>query len=403
MAHRRIELMVLFAVLVAAFVVFPSQSEAGAVSAAQRSARKRTAPRKQPPPRTDYTKFSHRTTAHQMACDTCHKFPSPNWKEVRTASDAFEDITEYPQHASCLSCHRQQFFAKERPAPKICSVCHVAVTPRSTVRFPFPNPVERYYQSPKSKDFESAFRVGFPHDKHIELFGRSNVPMRTSYGAPFERVAYRQAASPADASCVNCHVTFQPQGDSKDEFVTPPPKGFDGFWLRKGTFKTAPTGHTKCFECHTADSGMSPAPTDCAVCHKLRTDAPGATTDFDAATAAKMGITDPATLAIWRSRASAAAFPHEGGLHTDVGCTKCHNVSAMDTTDPRTMRVRVQSCGGDSGCHVTATVDDGGALNYELEQRKSDPAFACAKCHVAYSKLPVPAGHRDAVAALGKD
>ncbi len=405
MRHRQTQIIVLAIAVFAALAFYPIVTSAWSDPGAQRSRRTQKRPQKKAPPpsRPDFSVFSHLNPNHQMACDSCHKFPSPNWKDVRAAADAFEDITEYPQHSACLDCHRTQFFAKERPAPRICSVCHVAVTPRSTVRNPFPNPVERFRTSPRAVNFTSDFRVGFPHDKHLELFGRVRLPLETTFGVPFERVAFRQAAPAGSESCANCHVTLQPQGKSPDQYVTKPPAGYDGFWLLKGTFKTAPDGHAKCFECHTADSGMGPSQKDCATCHKLRTDNSPTATDFDAKTAERMAITDPATLDIWRRRASAATFPHEGGLHTDVGCTACHNVTAMNTADPRTTRVRVQSCGGDSGCHVTATVDDGGALNFELEQRKADPKFACVKCHLAYSALPVPAGHREAVEKLGKD
>ena len=62
-------------------------------------------------PRIDYSRFSHLTEQHRAACSSCHTFPSKNWKQVRKGDDAFADVTEYPEHQACLSCHRQQFFA----------------------------------------------------------------------------------------------------------------------------------------------------------------------------------------------------------------------------------------------------------------------------------------------------
>ncbi len=86
-----------------------------------------------------YSDFSHTTHVNKqkLACDSCHKFPTENWKEVRKGDAAFPDVTEFPEHASCLNCHRQQFFARERPVPKICSNCHVKATPRDTSRHRF--------------------------------------------------------------------------------------------------------------------------------------------------------------------------------------------------------------------------------------------------------------------------
>src|SRR5215203_787236 len=100
--------------------------------------RKRGTTQRRPParvqrPRVDYTKFTHSTAAHRKvadskdSCASCHKSPSDNWAQVRERDTAFPDITDYPEHDSCLSCHRQQFFRGVRPA--ICTVCHTVVSP----------------------------------------------------------------------------------------------------------------------------------------------------------------------------------------------------------------------------------------------------------------------------------
>ncbi len=356
--------------LMALAVVAPSATSAVSPEPQRRA---RTRPRPKPAPKKPAEmKFLHTATAHQLACDACHTFPSANWNVVRKGDDAIPDVTEFPQHASCLKCHRTEFFARERPAPRICSVCHVGVTPKFTERHPFPNPVEAFRKSPRSLEFTSAFDVAFPHASHLELFGEGDT-------------------------CTNCHVTMDPTGEGGDEYATKPPAELgDAFWLKKGTFKTKPTGHTTCFTCHAVDSGLKPEPRDCATCHRLST-RPGGALDFDSAAASVKAVTDPATRAAWRERDASATFRHEGGLHTDVACVKCHNVASLDTTDPRSARVAVVSCGGDSGCHVTASVDEGGALNFELLQRKSDPAFRCTKCHLAYAGAPVPASHSSAI------
>jgi hypothetical protein len=326
-----------------------------------------------------YSDFPHSVTAHQMECAKCHKFPSPNWEAVRDKDKAFPDITDYPKHESCVGCHKQQFF-KGRP-PTICTICHTNPGPRDSSRHPFPNPRELFDKSPKGqKAPDSDFAVSFPHDKHIEIVtGEGDPPYKPAKG---------------EESCWVCHTTYQPAGDSADEYVAKPPSNLgDAFWLKKGTFKTTPIGHTTCFTCHSADSGLSPAPTDCNTCHKLRPKDPPP--DFDAKLAALMGA-DKIMLAQWRHRESAGAFRHEFSMHADMDCATCHTVAQMNTVDYKTKKVPISSC---ATCHVTATVADGGALNYEADQRQKNPSFQCVKCHVAYGKLPIPKSHLDALEA----
>jgi hypothetical protein len=199
----------------------------------------------------------------------------------------------------------------------------------------------------------------------------------------------------AEESCLVCHKTYQPQGDGKDEYVSPlPAKWGDKFWLKKGTFKTVPNGHTTCFTCHSADSGITPAPSDCATCHKLKT--PIAKTDFDPSVAGAMKVSDKITLDAWRLRDSSATFRHEWFSHAELSCSACHDVSKIVTTDQSTKKVSVLAC---AACHATATTDDGGALNFEIDSRKSNPKFECSKCHLSYGKLPMPDSHLKAVAA----
>lgn len=347
------------------------------------------------PPRVDYSNFSHRTEQHQRACDSCHTFPSLNWKDVRKGDAAFPDVTEYPRHASCVGCHQQQFFSGAQPV--ICSVCHTNVSPRNHVRFPFPSLGETFYASKKGQDFSSDFQVNFPHDKHVEIVGSTQPGLETSSGVQFVRASFRQeGAAQAEKSCNVCHQTYQPQGNSSEEYATPPPKSLgEAFWLKKGTFKTIPATHATCFSCHSQDSGIEPAPTACNTCHKLRTSAESLTADFDPRLAATMGVADNLLLMIWRKRHSAGAFRHEGGMHPDQSCTACHHIATMNTLDEKSLRVSVLSCGG---CHIGASADDG-ALNFEVEKRKADPAFQCVKCHIRFGREPVPESHLKAIAA----
>jgi len=313
--------------------------------------------------RIDYSRFSHATAEHRVACSSCHTFPSKNWKQVRKGDEAFADVTEYPEHQACLGCHRQRFFARERPVPRICSNCHVRATPTETSRYPFPSLGEAFLSTTKGREFVSDFRVLFPHDKHT------------------------------DASCEDCHKTHQPQEKSDDEFVTKPPKNIgDGFWLKKGTFKTRPLTHAGCFTCHNQESELAPLPQNCDSCHKQ----PAVETraaDFDEQLARSMGIQDWWTLTGWRKRTSAGAFRHE--VHPDLKCAQCHQTVMTNV-------VPVKSCGGAEGCHVTATLDDGGILNYEIDQRNKNAGFVCAKCHITFGNKPVPASHINAIPKAAK-
>jgi len=391
----------LLLILAASVVLLTSRvgpNASGASGQSRRPQQKVATPKK---PRVDYTKFSHQThaVAQKLACNSCHKVPAKNWKEVRKGDAAFPDVSDFPEHASCLNCHREQFFARERPAPAICSNCHIANSPRDTSRWLFPSLGDVTDPKLKRRTFVSEFGVGFPHDKHIDVVGL-NAPRRGT-----DRLGWFVNASVQEKkkdgppkSCPVCHQTYQPQGNSSEEFVTKPPKNIgDAFWLKKGTFKTAPDSHTICFTCHSADSGIAPAPTDCNVCHKLRSPQ-SLKVDFDAKLATTMGP-DATMLGKWSRRISAGAFRHEGGEHPDLNCTGCHNVAspAFNTLDFKTLRVPVRSCGGPDGCHVTVTTDDGGALNFEIDQKKKDATFVCTKCHITLGKEAVPEDHPKAI------
>lgn len=355
--------------------------------------------------------FSHATKEHQRACDSCHKFPSRNWQEVRKKEDAFADITEYPEHASCLDCHRQQFFARERPVPRICAVCHASATPRDQTRHPFPTLADKYDASPKGRAAVSDFAVNFPHAKHEGLFSQHRNDDRRGalfVRASFPRLLMKPQDDPAkaNAACATCHQTQQPQGDSGDEFVTKPPKELaEGvYWLKKGTFKTTPRDHATCFTCHSADSGLAPLPNDCNACHKLtppaaKTRLTSAHDDFDPQAAAAMGVSDRRTLIKW-ARRDAGRFRHEWPPH-DLACTACHAVATLDTTNEATKKVRVMSCGGEgTGCHIEPT--PGGVLNTEVAQKRASAAFECSKCHLLNGRRPLPETHAAAVAPTKK-
>jgi hypothetical protein len=394
------------------FFLFASTFEARP----QRRQTRRTTPsqRPAPKPRVDYAKFSHRTHVEQqkLGCDGCHKFPSKNWKEVRKGDDAFQDVTDFPEHAACLKCHRTQFFARERPAPVICSNCHVAVTPRNTARYPFPSLGEPFLASKQGLNFTSEFKVAFPHDKHVDVVGwlpfgvrRPDIalfaitPRQPETGtlqrnahASVRRETWQDAKS---KGCAVCHETYHPQGKSPEEFVTKRPASLpeDAFWLKKGAFKTTPVSHAACSSCHNKDAGLPPDPADCATCHKLAAAAPEPLRDFDSKLATTMGINDWLMLRKW-ARRSAGRYQHDFEVHKELSCVDCHNPAVMNTVDEKTF-VAVKSCGGSGGCHIETNTE--GILNSEIEQRRKNPAFQCIKCHIIMGKNPVPQSHLDAI------
>ena len=355
------------------------------------SAQRRRTP---PKPKVDYAKFSHRTHVERqkLGCDSCHKFPSKNWKQVRKGDDAFQDVTDFPEHAACLECHRTQFFARERPAPIICSNCHVAVTPKNTVRYPFPSLGEPFLASKQGQNFVSEFKVAFPHDKHVDVVGWLGPRPR---GFTLVHASFTATQDAKSKSCVVCHETYQPQGKSTEEYVTKRPANLaeDAFWLKKGAFKTTPTSHAACSSCHNKDAGIAPDPSDCATCHKLAGAAPAPLRDFDPKLAQTMGVNDWLMLRKW-SRRSAGRYQHDFEVHRELSCTDCHNPAVMNTLDEKTF-VTVKSCGGSGGCHIETNTE--GILNYEIEQKRKNASFQCAKCHIFLGKNPVPQNHLEAI------
>lgn len=343
------------------------------------------------PQNSKYSDFQHKTHIDlKLACDSCHKVPTSNWDKVRDKDKAFPDVTDYPKHESCINCHRQQFFSGKPPA--ICANCHTNPSPNDSSRHPFPNPREIFDASPKGKTATSEFAIHFSHEKHIEIVSQNENPFEMNRnGVAFINASAKRGS---EDSCKVCHQTYQPQGKSDVEYFTTPPKDLgDGFWLKKGTFKTSSLGHTTCFTCHSADTGITPLPTDCATCHQPKPTMPIA--DFDKQLAEKMSINDKIMLEGWRKRDSSGKFQHEFAAHVDMDCSTCHTVTKMDTLDFKTKKVGVSSC---APCHITATSDDGGILNMEIDSRKKDAKFECIKCHISFGKLPVPDSHTKAIA-----
>ncbi|HEX8284394.1 MAG TPA: hypothetical protein VF588_13605 [Pyrinomonadaceae bacterium] len=402
MKHRKLSPALLTLAAAAAFV-WPRP--AGSSAAAPEPQRRRPPTQRRAPsrPRVDYTKFTHSTPAHRKdACDSCHKSPSENWARVRAREAAFPDITDYPEHESCLGCHRQQFFNGARPP--ICTVCHTVVSPRAGGRHPFANPADAFARSPKAKTSRGEFALVFPHDVHQDVMARA--PSDVDEGAPrFVRAAFAQGEpKPAKPnSCSLCHETYRRPGEATP---TPaPPDATTGAAvaspvLPAGLLKTTPTGHDSCFNCHWQDGGEKPLSNDCAGCHKLLPKAlppaPPAGRDADAGLAARAGFADPFVVRKLLRR-EAVNFAHDEDNHRSRDCVSCHTgIQAISTLDASTLKVPVLSCGGGgSSCHISARPKK--ILNEEVDKKLADANFKCTRCHVNLGGEKTPKSHLDAV------
>ena len=69
----------------------------------------------------------------------------------------------------------------------------------------------------------------------------------------------------------------------------------------------------------------------------------------------------------------------------------------MNTLDAKSLKVPARSCGSAEGCHITATTDNGGILNYEIDQKKANVNFVCTKCHITFGREGVPVNHLEAI------
>jgi hypothetical protein len=294
----------------------------------------------------DYSRFSHATAKHQGACNTCHKVPTRDWRKV----SQYPDITDYPGHAACVSCHRAQFFKGARPP--ICSVCHTKTSPRDEARFAFRNPAALLQ-----------FSIEFPHDKHQDVIALK----RTQQERPAFAHAFRRAnTNLQDDTYNNCSICHrQPTAALK-----PPAAGWpDGFVPQLATFKASPQSHAACFNCHWKE--QAPVATDCNGCHKL---------------------TKPYAESEAPTRIS-LKFLHEGGgeKKTHIAeCTTCH-INITKATSLRGLKadVPITAC---TECHNREGLRQD--VSKELLAIDKNRTFTCTYCHTSnVGQLDAPPGH----------
>ena len=324
-----------------------------AVPAASLFAQRRrpAAPARTTATRIDYATFSHATRQHQGACSSCHKAPSSNWKAVR----GFPDISDYPDHDACVRCHRPQFFKGAQPV--ICTNCHTRVSPKDDVRSPFRNPTQKHQ-----------FLITFPHDKHQDVIAAFRDQRPQLAGGNFRRAPSVAFAHASQArldynNCTICHSTNTARPPA-------PATGWtDGFAPNADTFKTVPSGHAACFNCHW--QSQKPTREDCGGCHKL--------------TAPYMPRSAPERISI--------KFRHEGGGEKQVHlaeCTTCHiNITKSASLRGLKPDVPITGC---TECHNKSGLRED--LGKELTAVDKNRDFACTYCHTSdIGRRDPPEGH----------
>jgi hypothetical protein len=353
---RRIITISLLAPLALAMFVYPRLSSTARVFQ-ERQKRQATARRVRPTPSgknaPDYSKFSHGSRSHQQSCASCHKTTTANWRVAR----AFPDIADYPGHESCVGCHRQQFFNGARPV--ICTICHTGASPRDQLRFAFGQP-NAAHQANKLLDLRQ-FIIEFPHDKHQDVIARL-APSQSMRGElAFVPASFNLKGGMTDEkraqfnNCAICHETNRRQPE-------PPKGGWPGAFVPvPETFKTAPTSHASCFNCHW--KSQPPTADDCAGCHKL---------------AAAAFVPQS-----WPTRISAKFIHEGGGPNKDhiAECTTCHiNITKASTLRGLVPDVPIGSC---AACHnndkQSNTYKQITTIEMELDQLEK--THSCNYCH----------------------
>lgn len=334
-----------------------------------------------------FTNFSHDSASHgRLACAACHR--------IESASRI--DVVEYPDHDSCLGCHKQQFFNGARP--NICTICHTVVSPRDGSRFAFPKPAAA-----------SEFANIFPHDKHQYVIASVAPAHRTRHEARFIKASFSTKAVDETAfkpleSCATCHATDTTARPAPAEWIEDKELDTPGKIEpvpTAGTFKLSPTGHAACFICHFQQ--QQPIATNCAGCHGLAakisttktvnphsSQPPGAkvATQIAAPTvASELKVKTAHTPDVWLERIS-AKFRHEREDHKGFSCTSCHtNILEATSLADLAAEVPLATC---SGCHAGTRKD----IQKEMDKVKADPKFNCAYCHASnVGSRDIPASH----------
>lgn len=292
--------------------------------------------------------FSHATADHKkLECSSCHKNPTPNWATAR----GFPDVADFPGHASCVQCHRRDFFRTS-----FCAGCHTNPGPRGAARFPFP-------VRARSHEFSTVF----PHSVHQDIIA-ANDKRRGVAVAHFVKASFTSRVDdpPQFNNCAVCHETSTAVPKTADRLpATQPlaPAAAETFIAKAQFFKTMPSGHSTCFACHYQN--VKPAGTDCAGCHSL-------TTPYNTSAVVKR---------------YSLKFDHQQKEHSVRDCMTCH-VRIAANADLKSMKdadVPFMAC---VSCHNDKLAEETG-------KRTASNTFQCTYCHTTgVGRFPIPASHK---------
>jgi hypothetical protein len=312
--------------------------------------------------------FSHRTAAHaRVNCNSCHKVPTANWQSVRQ----FPDVADYPDHDSCIQCHRDDFFRSNRPA--ICAICHVNVSPRGEARFVFP-------LRSRSQEFSTIF----PHNAHQDIIAGVQRKYDVAV-AHFVTAKFETADDPPQFNnCTICHKTadglppYATRSLAGTQPLTEP--AADTFTARAEFFKSSPTGHESCFACHY--QSQKPVRTDCASCHRL-------TAPYFASNAV---LRYSLKFNHLEKRKNNPGEDCPVGCHSSTDCMSCH-IRIAQNSDLRSLTtadVPIITC---MQCHANNLNEEIGKREKSIAEKQA--VFQCNYCHTpAIGSFKIPSSHR---------
>jgi transcription initiation factor TFIIIB Brf1 subunit/transcription initiation factor TFIIB len=310
-----------------------------------------------------YSEFDHRQASHKkIACNSCHHIPSANSRAV----SGFPNVTDYPGHASCVQCHREQFFRGNHP--EICKICHVESGPRGQARLKFPVPTR-----------SGEFNIIFPHNIHQDVIAQVK-PAHSPANAAFFNASFaapNDDKKPRFNNCSICHVTPRvlPKYSNArpletGRINTPLAAMAESFAPTAEFFKDMPRGHASCFSCHYQQ--QQPVATNCAGCHQM------STPHFDSAAIRRFSL----------------KFNHESKNHVGKDCTTCH-IRITQNSDLRTLTsadVPILTC-ATSSCHLKELKAEIDSREKSLQTKTS--TFQCNYCHtIAIGSYQVPRSHQ---------
>lgn len=334
-----------------------------------------------------YNNFAHNIAAHRkQSCNSCHKTPTGLSNAETSGGETYKypDITDYPDHDSCLDCHRQQFFRGAKPA--ICSICHTKVSPRDKARFAFP-------QANQAQEFT----IRFPHDVHQDIIARTEKPATRENGtavAHFINAKFTFADDEKKTDYNNCTICHAPAGAKIYNTVARQPQltaleaglvaasHAEKITAVVGYFKGVPGGHDSCFSCHYSE--QRPTRADCAGCH-IPNPQPAIESNVIERLSLKFNH---------EQRTEAGTNPH------DKECSSCH-LRITQSADLRTLDpdVPIFTCAAKgNGCHSDEIKGEVDLRGEDLLARAANAQHriqSCSYCHNSYvGSYQVPESHK---------